>query len=172
MEISMPTWTADMDSDGGSALTAMLKFVNMDSVPVMIVMTVLIPTLWIISVTLNHYLNPAGTILIAAGLLLGSFVLAVIITKIATIPLARFFKHLKNLDAESKIPIVGRTGFVKSGEVSTDFGQLEIPTGDSPILVNARIREGNARLKRGDECIVTEECDEKKGIYYVKSLRN
>ena len=156
--------------EGVGGLAALMRFVNMDSVPAMIVITVMTSTFWVLSMVLNHLLNPERSTAIALAILGGGFVLSAIITKIITIPFSRIFKSLRNSDKEAQIPIIGRTGIVKSGEVTTDFGQVEITKKGAPLLIHARIHEGNARLKRGDECIVIDEI-EGKGIFYVKSSK-
>jgi hypothetical protein len=165
---------ADIDAhhsgDGVGGLAALMRFVNMDSVPAMIVITILASTYWVLSMVLNHLLNPNRTTVIALAILGGGFVLSTIITKIITIPFSQLFKSLRNSDKEAQIPIIGRSGIVKSGEVTTDFGQVEITKKGPPLLIHARIHEGNARLKRGDQCIVIDEI-EGKGIFYVKSLK-
>ena len=162
---------ADHSGEGLGGLMAVTRFVNMDSVPVMIVVTILVSAVWVLSMMLNHSFNPAGAPLIAALIFAGSFILGTLITKIVTMPLAKFFKKLRALDAEARIPIVGRCGTVKSGEVTTSFGQVEIEKKGAPLIINVRVREGNARLKRGDQCLVVDEIEDQ-GIYYIRPLKH
>ena len=171
----------DLDFDGDAevhhgfglsdAFMGLLRFVNMDSVPVMIVISMLVMSMWILSMVGNYIFTGAGSVLVAILVLFGSFVISLFVVKAATAPIARVFRKMKEADKETREPIVGRSGVVRSGSVSTDFGQVEISMkGAAPLIINARTREGNARLKKGDECIVIDEDEERDGIYFVRSI--
>ena len=110
-----------------------------------------------------RWLLPAMLVL-AGGLLVSS-----ILTKVVTTPFRAVMRRLRS-EEEKQEPIVGRAGRVTSTNVSTDFGQVEIGTEGAPLVINARIHEGSARLAKGDECLVIEE-DPTRGIYYVRKTR-
>ncbi|MEZ5324417.1 MAG: DUF1449 family protein [Verrucomicrobiales bacterium] len=163
----------DIDADGAShgilsAFSAIFRFVNMDHVPVAIVVSILTISMWALSIIGNYFFAGAGTVAVLI-VWFASFVIGLLIVKAATTPLARGIRKMKAANKETEDPIVGRSGFVRSGYISTETGQVEIEMRGAPLIINARVREGSARLKKGDECLVIDE-DEKTGVYYVKSI--
>ncbi|MGK0187611.1 MAG: hypothetical protein ACI9R3_003399 [Verrucomicrobiales bacterium] len=164
----------DADGDlsghgGGSIFAALLRFVNVDQVPVMIVISIMAISMWVLSIVGNFFFTGAGSVVAAVLVGFASFVLSLFIAKAVTAPMARVLQKMKDADKETQEPIIGRTGIVRSGSVSTDLGQVEIEMRGAPLLINVRVREGNARLKKGDECLVIDE-DEKTGAYFVRAL--
>lgn len=168
---------ADIDSDAnlngghgiGDTFAALLKFVNMDQVPTMIVLSVLVISTWTLAIIGNYFFTGAGNVIAALLVALASFVISLFITKAVTFPMAKGLRKMKEADRETQESIIGRTGVVRSGSVSMELGQVEIEMRSAPLLINARMREGHARLKKGDECIVIDE-DEETGVYYVRPL--
>lgn len=162
----------DLDmSDGGhlgDLPTAMLRVVNAGSVPLTIVLSILILAMWIVSILLNYYLNPGHSLLIAGGFFLVGFILAVIATKIITQPLVPLMRKLKA--AEDAAPVLGEIGVVRSIQLDSSYGQVEVQRPDgAPAILNARLSADSEPVLRGNPVAVIS-MDEATGIYLVRAL--
>lgn len=156
---------ADFDADGGGALQGLLEFFYVGEIPVMVILSVLALSLWTISVLSNHYLNPAGTMLIALPLAAGNLFVSCIVVKILGVPLSKFFKSF-DTDANASRPVIGRICKIVTTEISGDrLGQGEMSSKGAPILINVKA-EGDQVFKKGDEAIVLSK-DPETGVYLV-----
>ncbi|MGJ8696430.1 MAG: hypothetical protein ACSHYF_08930 [Verrucomicrobiaceae bacterium] len=162
---------ADGDVDGGGAFGGVMRFVNAQDVPVMIILSLLALFMWLISIISNYYLNPAGSELVAFGLLCGNFVVSVLLVKFVTQPLRPVLRALKN-DKEHQEPLIGSSGVVKSRVLDGNFGQCEVsrPKG-APALLNCRLAGDGDALVRGDEILVID-YDESDQKYLIKPLKS
>lgn len=155
----------------GSVLGSVMGFINAGHVPIMLVFSILFVSMWIVSILTNYYLNPGEpgdrSQLIALGLLVPNFIVSVLITRYVTLPLRPLMKGLA--EGEVHEPVIGREGVVTSAEVTRDFGRIEVETGGAPLLLNARISEGSARLTKGDSALIIDH-DEEKDTYLVRKL--
>jgi hypothetical protein len=161
---------ADADTDGHVETTAepglisgFFQFLNIGQVPMMVVFSVMILCLWMISMALNYYWSD-GTALRWALFLGANLVVTCILTHFLTQPFKVLFKAL-NKEYGEHAPIVGRTCTVMTSEATAQFGQAQIETGGSPILINIRT-SGDEVLKKGDTGLVIKE-DQEKSIYSV-----
>ena len=167
----------DGEVDGGEVegsdgvLGFLLRAVNAQDVPVMMVLSVLALFMWLIAIASNYYLNPGQSGLVAFGLLTGNFILSVILVKLVTQPLRPVFRSIKN-DKEHQEPLVGSAGTVKSRTLDRDFGQCEVPRPKgSPALLNCRLADGEKPLVRGDEILVIGYNDSLRK-YIIKPLKS
>jgi hypothetical protein len=141
----------------------LLQFVNIGEVPVMIVLSVLALSLWISSMTVNHYLNNHSVL--RALLFLGPIlVISAVITRYATMPLKRIFALLNREQDEYK-SLIGQSCIVTTSEITRDFGQAQIETRGAPLLINVRAAEEEP-LRKGETALVVRE-DKQKNVYYV-----
>lgn len=167
----------EIDADGGDVeggegvLGFLLRAVNAQDVPVMMVLSLLSLFMWLVAIVSNYYLNPGESGLIAFGLLAGNFIFSVILVKFVTQPLRPVFRSIKN-DKEHQEPLVGSSGTVKSRVLDEGFGQCEVhrPKG-SPALLNCRMAEGEDPLVHGDGILVIG-YDESSQKYIIKPLSN
>lgn len=165
--------SADVDLDGdagnlGDLPTTLLRVVNAGSVPVTVVLSILILVMWIASMTLNFYFNPGGSGLIAACFFLAAFIVAVVATKLITQPLVPFMRRLK--DAENASPVIGGVGVVRSIQIDSSYGQVEVERPDgAPALLNARLGADAEPAPRGTLVAVIS-MDEASGVYLVRAL--
>ena len=169
---------ADMDVDADvhgshssfSILGALFKFINAHAVPTMVVLSFLALFMWVIALVANALFNPGEPFernqLIALGLLVPNFIVSLLLTKIVTAPLKGFFKSL-NYSGEIHVPVVGRTGIVKTSTLTPEFGQIEIVNDGAPIVVQARVSEGS--LAKGTEVLITDH-DKDRNLYTVRAL--
>ncbi len=155
-------------SDLGDVPAAMLRAVNVGFVPLTIVLSVLVLMMWIASILLNYFFNPGGSILIAVGFFLAAFVLGVIATKAVTQPLVPFMRKLK--EAENAPPVIGEVGVVRSIQLDSSYGQVEVQRPDgAPALLNARLGADSEPVSRGTAVAIIS-LDEASGIYLVRAL--
>ena len=162
---------ADVDADAdmevghsGGFLYTVLNLLNIGEVPFMVVVSIAILAAWSISMMSNYYLNTNMSLLIGTGLLIPNIVVSLIIAGLVTRPLRALFATLEQEETHAKI--VGRIGVVTTSEVTRTFGQVEIKTKGSPILVNVRTTD-DAVLKKGDYAIIYDE-DKEKSVYFVE----
>ncbi|WP_345714957.1 hypothetical protein [Luteolibacter yonseiensis] len=164
---------ADIDVDGGlehagGFSSDLMRAVNAGAVPLTIVLSVLILALWMASILLNYYLNPEKKWFLNAGLLLASLVIAVVATKIITQPLVPVMRRLKS--AEDAAPVIGETGVVRSIEIDSRYGQVEVrrPQG-APAILNSRLLPDIEPVPRGTTVAVVS-YDQAAGVYLVKPI--
>lgn len=157
---------AHTDGHDIGAFKAVLQFLNFGSVPSMIVLSVLVLCLWTISLISNRMFNP-GSILIALGLLAPNLILTALITKAATTPLKHFFNAL-NKDYDEHKPVIGRTCTILTSEVTDRFGQAEIETSGSPLVINVRTY-GDATFAKGESALIIKE-DKENNLFTVAKL--
>lgn len=158
----------DADVNLGGVAAAMLRVVNAGYIPLTIVLSVLILMMWISSILLNYYFNPGHGVLLATGFVVVAFVLGVIATKAITQPLVPFMRKLK--EAENAAPVIGEVGVVRSIQMDSQYGQVEVERPDgAPALLNARLGADAEPIPRGTVVAIIS-MDEKTGVYLVRSL--
>ncbi len=162
---------ADVDVNGSDGAAdgffgSLLRFVNAQDVPVMVILSLLTLLMWGIGILGNFYLNPGESGLLALGFLFINFIISVLLVKAITEPLRPFMRAIKN-DQEHQEPLVGLSGTVKSRSLDSDFGQVEVPRDKgAPALLNAILPEGRETLQRGDRILVID-FDKERDKYLV-----
>jgi Protein of unknown function (DUF1449) len=165
----------DLDASGdnanvglGGMAAAMMRVVNAGYIPLTIVLSILILMMWISSILLNYYFNPGQSIFLAGGFVVAAFILGVIATKAITQPLVPFMKKLKA--AENAAPVIGEVGVVRSMQIDSEYGQVEVERPDgAPALLNARLGVDSEPMPRGTPVVIIS-IDEKSGVYLARSL--
>jgi len=152
-------------STGGNFIGTLLKVVNAQDVPIMMVLSLLTLFMWIGSILSNYMFNPTQSYITALGLGVANFIGSVLLVKLVTQPLRPFFKSIKK--DETAIPLIGSIGTVKSRIMDHNYGQVSVPREKgAPALVNARLEEG--ALSRGETVLILS-YDEEKNRYLAKS---
>ena len=157
--------TDQHDGVFSNVMGGMTRLVNAQDIPLMVILTLISIFLWS-CLMISHFL--CATIVPSWMLAIASLIAAIVLTRLATVPLRPFFLALKK-DSELHVPVVGRTGVVRTYELTDTHGQIEVPDRIGPMLLNARVKPGIEPLKKGDEVIVFE-YDSSRSIYYVKAL--
>ena len=152
---------------GGVWITAGRLF-GFSQVPMVVWLSFIILFLWFGSLVLNEWYNQGGSSVQAALLILPNLLGSLILTKLATIPVAKLFKAMGDADSEAE-GVIGRTGTVTSTEADETYGQLEIPTFGVPLLINVRTQPGVAALKRGDPAKVVSAGPDN-AFYFIDSV--
>jgi hypothetical protein len=140
-----------------------LKFINLGDVPAMVVLSVLILSMWAFGIIANAYWT-GGSALLAGVFLVVNFFVSVVVTRYATFPLKPLFRIL-NKQYDESVKIIGQHCRIVTSEATPDFGQAEIKTGGSPLLIHVRTLN-DAVLQRGDLAVVVRE-DEDRRIFFV-----
>ncbi len=175
--VSMDSLDGDIDVDAsgndapmslGGMAAAMMRVVNAGYVPLTIVLSILILMMWISSILLNYYFNPGQSILLATGFVVAAFVLGVVATKAITQPLVPFMRRLK--EAENAAPVIGEVGVVRSMQIDSQYGQVEVQRPDgAPAILNAKLGPDSDPVLRGNQVIIIS-IDENTGVYLARSL--
>jgi hypothetical protein len=142
----------DMDVDGdlhtdGFFGTA-LEFLYLGDVPVVIVGSFFVVFTWIVSLLTNHYLNSSHSFLVMAMWLIPNMMISLLATRCAVMPFATMFKNYDKTEF-TRDDLLDRIGIVKTSEVTSDFGQIEIQQSGPPLVLNVRTLPGT-KLRQGD----------------------
>lgn len=160
--------TSDAEPHEGflaDVMGGMARLLNARDIPVMVSLTLVTLFLW---GALMVFSVMASAILPGWLLALGSLAAALVLTRVASAPLRPFFRALRT-DTEKHLPVIGRTGVVRTHELTATSGQIEVPDHSGPMLLNARLKPGSEPLARGAEVIIFEH-EPERGIYFVKSI--
>lgn len=161
---------ADIDADTShipSPLAAALRFVNAADVPLMAVLTLLSVFMWVSSMMANYYWNPGNLDWLVLVIFFSSFVVSVVLVKLATAPLVPIFRKMKAL--EKAEPAVGGTATVTSREVTGKHGQCEqVRSSGAPATLNC-ITSQDTPIPRGTKVAVVS-YDKSSGVYTVRSI--
>ena len=105
--------------------------------------------------------------LLSIGVLLASFLVALPLTSIAARPLAKVFalKH-----APAKTDFIGRTCIVRTGTVTSKFGEATLPDGGAGLVIRVRIEDGK-QLGRGEQALIVD-YDAERESYLVEPMRD
>ena len=161
---------ADVDADvdvsagsSGSLLAGFLHFFYVGELPVLMIFSVLILSMWTLSMVINRLLHNASVwvaMLLFIPILLGGLV----ITKSMIMPFAPWLRKVFDQTSD-RIEVVGKTCTISSVEATEQYGQAELTTEGAPLLLNVKAKEG-ITLIRGDEAIVYE-YDKAQNTYLV-----
>ncbi len=166
--------SADTDVDAGhhppgaGVLHGALRVIGATDIPIMAIMSIIIVLLWTLTMLGNLWFNPEQANMVGRIIGIAALVGAVILARIITLPLRPFFRAFKKGGTENR-PVVGRTGKVRSGELTPDSGQVLIEEKGDELFLNARLMADSAPLPRGTEVLIYK-YDKESGIYYVRSL--
>ena len=163
----------DVDADahvhhveGSSSGLWLMRAFGLGDVPLMVLLSVLIFSMWSIAIFSNYYLNSGGSTLLALVFIIPNFIASLFVMKFVTMPFRPLFRALKT-DPDAPEPVIGRTGTVRSSEVTESFGQIEVSTKGTPLYLNARIAPKDEPLKRGDEALIYRYLKDD-GVYLVR----
>jgi len=148
---------------------AMLRLVNASEIPFMVVMSLLCIYFWS-GMVLGSMLLPFSGEWFVWALTGGALLAALIFTRLTVIPLKPLVRAIR-FDKDQPIPVIGRTGTVRSHELTENFGQVEVADAHGPMFLNARLIDEGLTLHKGDEVIIVS-LNSEKMIYSVKSTNN
>jgi hypothetical protein len=137
---------------GGSFLASMLHFVNVGEVPLMVVASFFVFSLWASTLISNHYLGSTLGAFVSIIMLVPNVIASALVAKFLTTPFKFMFKHI-NEGIAAPAKIVGKTCIIKTPSADDRSGQAEMKTDSSPLLLNVRTKPGES-LAKGDEALV------------------
>lgn len=158
----------EIDADGASEasvswLNYILRFFNLDKIPLMVFLTFVAIPMWVISIMVNHILGNSS-VLISLALLVPNFIVSLIIAKPLTIPFVKMFSYLEN-STEGSPDLMGREGLVIIGANSTKMGQGDVLVSGSNYRINIKTKNGS--IKKGQKMLVINE-SKNEGVYIVE----
>lgn len=157
---------ADMEAhfDGDHDLAGgVLHFINLGEAPLMVVLSIFSLSLWSGSMVINHYWTDHSGLLAFAALI-PNLIASALVTRYITWPLRPLFRLVKAQEAEPK-SLVGLAARIITSTATETFGQAEIETRGSPILVMVRTESG-VILPRGTTVVIFKE-DTERDFYHV-----
>ena len=162
---------ADIDANtGGGALTGLMEFIHLGSLPLMVVVSGLVICAWSMALIGNFYLNSGGSGIIGFALSAAVAVPGLIVSSLALWPVAVFYQRLED-KTDGNLTMIGRTCHVRSDRVDASFGQAEVSTPEGPLVVNVRLATESAPLQAGDTALIISE-DAQRMLYTVRKITN
>jgi len=158
---------ADADAGGEGVGHALLTYFNLRDVPVTIVASFFILSLWACGILSNYYLHRNSSELLAAALFIPNLLVSLHVAKFITAPLKPVFKKMK-AQVEDHQDLVGKRCVVTTSEVTEHFGQAEVKTNGAELQLTVRTTDGET-LKKGDQAVIMEELGAK-GMYVISKL--
>jgi acylphosphatase len=154
----------------GSALRAVLAFLNLGQVPATLILSVLVIFMWsgayIINTTAPEWLRgwfpPVVFFVVVFGV---SFALAYFLTGLTTRPLRKYFRITAQRGHEH---LIGKICIIRSGRVTPQLGRAEMTIGESFLTIDVRAPE-EEELKKRDEAVIVEYYKES-DAYEVRKL--
>jgi hypothetical protein len=125
---------AELDIDGG-IFRGMLSFFYIGELPVMVLLSIGVFSMWVLTIMGSHYFNSNQVWYIATGLDAVNFLITLFVCKIVGYPFAKLFKMFK-VDANGTAPAIGRECIIMTTQVSKKMGQAEMNTKRAPLLLN------------------------------------
>src|SRR5207247_69068 len=98
-----------------------------------------------------------------------NLIVAAIVTRYLTMPLKPLFRVIMQ-DYDEAFQIIGQHCTVTTSEATPEFGQAEVKTKGSPVILNVRTMNG-AQLIRGEKAVVVRE-DRDRGVHFITPLPN
>ncbi|MCA9247821.1 MAG: DUF1449 family protein [Planctomycetales bacterium] len=141
----------DLDADAGDvpglSSQSLLGFLNVGEIPVMAYVSLVVLSMWVVSIQMNYYLADYGIgyqTWFAIALFVPNLIFGLLIAKAITTPI----KQINKKEALKKIEMLGKPALVTSLSVDKQGGQCEVGHQNPPIVINAVSRDGDS-LQRG-----------------------
>ena len=170
-DIDLPDIDGDVDMDvdaagvGPSLSGSALHFFHVGEVPIMVLASLLVLSLWAGSVLGNYYCNPDSLPGRALGLLAANVFLGLAVVKVLGAPLRPFYAMFTR-DYNAPKRVMGSLCHITTTEVTLDhMGQAEVRTKGAPILLNVLSQQDHCFAK-GDEAVIVGK-DKESGIHYI-----
>jgi len=157
----------DLDMSQHGVLRSIMHFFYVGEVPIMLLSSILILSMWTLCMFGNHYFNPGSSLLLAVPVYTISFVVSLLICRISAMPLKKVY-DMFNKDYNAPKKVIGRICIVATTSVSDKMGQAEVKTKGAPIVLNV-ISDGEHVFHKGDEAVVVAR-DSESGRYRIAPL--
>lgn len=160
----------DVDADLGDADGGLMAALKLRSAPATVVMSLVILWAWIFAIlgaeAVESVLAPGMTATAArVGILVGAPLLALFPTSLLVRPLAKIFIPVQ---ADRHETLVGKLCTIRTGTVTSRFGEAFVEDGGAGLVVRVRI-ETDDKLSRGDQALLVS-YDEERGEFMVAPM--
>lgn len=168
-ELDLPD--ADDAGEPHGVLAALMSALHLRSVPATVVFSLIITFAWLVSVVtmqlVTRMLPALAGASLSFGVLLVSLIVSLPLTSIAARPLAKVFAPKR---APVKSDFIGRTCVVRTGTVTSKFGEATLPDGGAGLVVRVRV-DGDQQLGRGEQALIVD-YDAERETYLVEPMRD
>ena len=163
---------ADVDLDADAEITSvggmskLLHFFHVGEVPIMILLSFFFLFAWVGSVLTNYYLENSSwgiAALLALPILIGSLIL----TKFASIPFVKVFKHISKADDTN---VIGKVCILKSNSNKENVGLAEVKL-DNVTQTIYVVPKTDIALTKGDKALVIMR-EESRNCYVVEPYQS
>lgn len=137
----------------GHSFFALLRFMHFGEAPSMVVISILVYTMWMISVFTSYYFNWGGYYWMSLVMFIPIFIVAAFITKSIVWPFLPLLRKMKEKETLSS-DLVGQTCMVQA-RITQATGQAECKRDGAPFVFQARTRSENP-IPRGSEALILE----------------
>ncbi|NLF30317.1 MAG: DUF1449 family protein [Planctomycetes bacterium] len=149
---------ADVDvgeaGDLGDVFHAMLSFFYVGRIPVTVLVTLMVFSLWILAMAANHAVNPTGGLLLGLPIAAGSFVASLFVVKVLGWPFAKLYRAMDG-SRDGLKNVTGKLCVLLTAVGPGRTGQAQVATAGAPAVVNVIVEDG-VTLERGSEAVVLE----------------
>jgi hypothetical protein len=161
------------DGDGeageGSPVAALIHALHLRSVPATVIFSLIITFSWLVCTVAMQLVSramPAGSQALLGWLVLaGSPIVALPLTSFSARPLAKVFTQRK---ATSHSDLIGKTVVVRTGTVTSTFGEASLEDGGAGLVLRIRV-DRQLPVKRGDQMLIVE-WDRERESFLVEPL--
>jgi hypothetical protein len=148
---------ADADASDG-AVAALIHALHLRSVPITVIFSLIITFSWLVCTIAMQVVSRAmpaeAQALFGWLVLVGSPLVALPLTSLSARPLVKVFAHRS---ATSHSDLIGKTCVVRTGTVTSTFGEASLEDGGAGLVLRVRVdREPKAGVKRGDQMLIVE----------------
>jgi hypothetical protein len=163
----------DAAGEGGSGPSFFVSVAHalaLGKAPATVVFSLLFLWAWALSMAINHYVVPAmglNPVLAGTGVFLAALAGGVGLTNRCAQPMGRLFEVK---EAARRTDAVGRACEIRTGRVTSTFGQAEAKDGGAGLVIEVRCEEPNT-LKKGDEALVIS-FDRAAECYWVEPMES
>lgn len=154
---------ADVDVEIGG-LASVLSFFNIGHMPLMVFITFFSLPLWTLTLIINDLLG-FHSFLLQLMIFLPVAFGSLFIAKILTIPIARFYRRVKQ-NTEAVENLVGRVCTAKLRITSSRKGQVEIKSNGTSVLISALTRADDV-VEKGDTALIIDQATDS-NHYYIE----
>lgn len=144
---------AEAEVDGGASvgwLNEVLRFFNIDKIPLMIFFTFWAIPLWAMSVMVNHLLGNES-FLLSLVFLVPELIVSLLIAKPLTLPFVKLFSKL-NEPTEQSADLFGKVGRVVINATDLKMGQADVNIDGSSYRLN--IKTKNGKVLKGQSLLI------------------
>jgi len=157
------------DGSEGSAVSALIHALHLRSVPATVVFSLIITFSWLVCTVFMQLVSrgipTASQTALGWLVLAGSPILALPLTSLSARPLAKVFAQRR---ATSHSDLIGKTCVVRTGTVTSTFGEASLEDGGAGLVLRVRV-DRELPVKRGDQMLIVE-WDRERESFLVEPL--